>query len=404
MPNAPQTLNGLRAISVRLSIPWRGVWVAFVEIDADLPDAVATSGPAVLVCGNTILTGVIDPRGSGKFANRVHCRVVGGKGGWDKEVPAQDFSNPAGFLTSSEVYSVTAASVLETVIDPLPQLFGKRFPRMKGAASRVFLDRDWYVNLVTGVTFVAPWSPAVLDPSATVADFDIGNQRITVNSDNVILPGTVITNERFKGKTFIARDVEQVFDTSGTRAEIWVAEKPVSRLAEAFAVAVREFAQTAYLKHYVYRFVQPEGAALALQAVSAGAPDLNPIDQWTGLAGIQAALLGNAALAPATEIVVGFTSDNPPQPYLAAYSPLAKPLALTIDAVGPVNVGSGPVLPVALSPGVLTALTALQVEIAAIGAAVTALGGAGIPAIVKAGADAVAAAATTAPSKKLFSQ
>lgn len=360
MPDAPQTINGLRAITVRLTIPWRGVWVAHVEVDADLPDAVVMTGPAVLVAGNTILSGTIDPRGTGRFNDRIHMRVVGGRGGWDKEVPAQHFTNPAGALVSTLVYAATAATVLETCVDPTPVVFGEHFVRSRGAASRVFGDRDWRVDLVTGITTTAPWPPLPLDPTATVADFHIETQTITVNSETVILPGSVIVDERFKGKTFIARDVEQIFDTKGTTATIWVAEKPVSRLAEAFATAVREYARTEYLKTYLYRFVVPAaGGKIALQAITPGAPDLNPIDQWTGLSGIQAALAGNAQLKPATEIVVGFVGGDPTAPYLVAFSPLAKPLGITIDALTFVDVGV-PTSFVALATLVDANFTAMQ--------------------------------------------
>ncbi len=420
MPTIPQTLNGLRALSVRFWIPWRGAWLADVEVDADVVETIVTSlnvpSPGVLISGGKTLTCTIDPRYSGTFQNRAHARVVGGRGGWDTEVPAQDFVNPAGPLPSTVVYAATGALVLETVADPIPQIFDKRFPRSRGPASRVFRDRDWFVDPVTGITTVAQWPPAIPDPEWTIADFDIGQKRITILSDNLILPGTVIVDPRFNGQTFIARDVEQTFDANGGRAEVWVAEKPVSRLAEGLASLVRELAGTAALKMYRYRFVLPEpGGMLALQAITPGAPDLNPISQWTGLSGISASLVKNATLAPATELVVGFTADDPPAPFIAAFSPLAKPLGLSLDAVTFINVGAA-TSPVALSIGVLQALAALKVEIDAIAAALVAAGS--VPTWTVAG-PAMGAAAGTAltggtaafvpalaliPSKKLLSE
>src|SRR5579864_3731902 len=110
--SAPPTLNGFRAISVRLLIPYRGVWIADVELDLDIVATAPTSGPAVLIVGGTTLKGTIDPRGSSTFVGKASARVVGGGNGWETVLPPQHFHIPAG-VTSTAVYSATAAAVLE---------------------------------------------------------------------------------------------------------------------------------------------------------------------------------------------------------------------------------------------------------------------------------------------------
>lgn len=341
------TLNGLTVLSVRLIFPWRGAWVADVVYTAPDVTTLVSAGPATLIIGDTTFSGVFDPRASGTFVNRAIARIVGGKGGWDTILPAQHFNNPSGALLSTLVYAATGALVGEVVTDPTPQSFGKDFARTSGAASRVFGDKDWFVDPL-GTTYVASWPSSPLDPTAVIADYAPSEKRVTVYGDSPIFPGTTITDSRFNGATLIAREVEQIFDENGGRAEIWCADKATSRLQGALTNFVREAAQTAYLKTYKYRFVLPVGATqMALQSISGKGPDLNPIDQWTGLAGAQAKLL------PGTEMVVGFAEGDPKQPYVVSFSPLNVPTEIDLGG------GADFLTPSLWASGLATALVAM---------------------------------------------
>lgn len=362
MSALPMTLNGLRAIGVRLLFAWSGVWSAEVTLDPDIVATAPTSGPAILVAGGVTMKGTIDPRGSSTFATKAGAVVVGGQGGWDTSVPAQHFHNPGGTL-STLVYTATAALVQEIVSDPLPELWGEDVPRIEGPAKRVFRDRDWHVDPITGITLVAPWPPAVLDPtSTTILDWDPVTARASISADSLVLPGTVLVDSRFNGATYTIRDVEQVFDSSGSQVTAWCASSAVSRLTGTLVALVRDFAGTARLGTYRYRFVLPEDPSygkLALQAITPAAPDLNPVAQWTGLSGIV------SKIAPGTEIVVGFTADDPPTPYLVSFSPLTTPLQVDI---------AGGAAPVALAPGIVFFLGALQTWSAAVAGALSSAG------------------------------
>ena len=59
-------LNGLRAASVRLYMPWQGAWTADVDVDLSAVPVVP-SGLVVLKIGDAVLSGAIDPDASGKF-------------------------------------------------------------------------------------------------------------------------------------------------------------------------------------------------------------------------------------------------------------------------------------------------------------------------------------------------
>ncbi len=421
----PPTLNGMSAIRVSLHIPWCGMWVADVELDPLLVETIipiiaaakAAPVPAALQLGLMLFNGTIDPRGSGVFGERAHLRVVAGRGGWDKEVSAQHFPMPAGALISTLVYAATAAEVLELPpVDPIPELFGKNYARVKGPASAVFGDRQWFVEPTTGIAMVIPWPPLPPDPLWTIVDYDIEAHRATISSDEVILPGMVVADLRFGADTFIVRDVDQVFDSNGSKADVYFCDKAKSRLQEALKQMVRSFGETRYLKMYKYRYVLPVAGQLALQGITEGAPDLNPIDQWTGLAGANSSVAGIAALLPATEIVVGF-AGSPAEPFVVAFSPMGVPLSTTIEALIAINLGATPTSPIALASGVLAMTLALQIEVAAIAAALTAVFNIPGPitpahvtayapalAAVTASAAALAAGATLMTSKKVLSE
>ncbi len=99
---------------------------------------------------------------------------------------------------------------------------------------------------------------------------------------------------------------------------------------------VREFAGTARLQTYLYRFAIPNGSDLALQAITPGAPDLNPISQWTWLSGAQ------SRLQPGTVIVVGFAGNDWATPYIVSFNPMGVPLEIDVGGnVTPVNLAGG---------------------------------------------------------------
>lgn len=354
----PMVLNGIRAIKVRTIFPWRGVWIADVTLDPDDVALVPKGGvPAVLTIGTKVLTGTIDGDFSGTFSTKAAVRVVGGRNGWTKTVPPQHFYNPGKALLSTVVIAATAAIVGEVAVDPIPVNYGEHYVRSGGPASRVFEDRDWFVEPTTGVATVASWPPLPLLPEAQILDYDITQKRVSISSEELVLPGTLVIdpNGRFGASAPIVRDVEQTFDDNGSIAECWCSEQKVSRLAEALANMVREFAGTAHLKTYVYRFIAPLDATnskMALQPITPGAPNLNPLEQWTGVAGIM------SKITPGTEIVVGFAGGDPSAPFIASYSQLAVPIE--VDIAG----GAYPLTPAPWAIALQAALTTFAAALA----------------------------------------
>jgi len=333
------TLNGSRAVSVRILAPWRGAWSADVVMDPADVDASTLIGAATIVIGEThgpvsTLQGTIDPRYSGTFIDRPFVRVVGGAGAWDKTVTAQHFHNDGG-VTSSQVYQATAAQIGERVVDLAPTLLGADFVRSVGPASRVLADVDWFVDL-DGVTQVGPRPSVPDDASLTVLDWDPIAQRAELQSDGLILPGAIIADARIGAAAVTVRDVEQTFTGAGTHAIAWCAIAPATRLLSAFGSLVRELGGIAFVKRYRYRVVlEGSDGRLQLQAVqpSKGVPDTLPLTVWPGASGLA------ARLKPSSEVLVEFVAGDKTQPIVSGFSSAAIPLENTIDASVAVHVG-----------------------------------------------------------------
>jgi hypothetical protein len=327
------TLNGARVVSARIVTPWRGVWFAELDLDPDV--AVVPTGKATLTIGTATLVGTVDPRASGRFVKTVRVRLVGGAGGWDKGVAPQHWHNDAGVKTAT-VYAATASAVGEVVKVAKPVSLGADFARTAGPASRVFGGDDWYVD-AAGVTQVASRPAATPDVSVEILSFDASAKSLEVSADALVLPGTTFTDARFDGE-LVARDVEQTFDTAGSRATVWCGAAAVGRLDSAIEAMVREMSGEKYLRQYRYRFVNMTADRLNLQAVEKGAPDLQPVAVWPGMAGLA------AQLQPSQTVIVAFLNGDPALPVIVGFDG-NTPRSVSVDATERVHLapsGSAP--------------------------------------------------------------
>lgn len=375
----PAMLNGLRVVSARIVMPYRGLWYADLDVDPDVVATAPTSGPAALVLGAApgpvaSLLGVIDPLAAGSFVATARARVLGGFGGWSKTVTAQHFNQPG--LTSTQVLSSVAASVGETVADLSPTPI-QDYMLDAGPASRVFGLGMWWVDPTTGLTTVGPRPPAVPDPSLELLSWDPLAKRAEVACDALVLPGTPIVDPRLGEGVVTVRDVEQVFDANGSRATCWCSVNTVSPLLAALGTLVQELGGLAHLKLRRYRVASPGAlpGTWQLQAVDRGslgqaapAPDMVPATAWTGVPGC------SAKLPPSLDVLVARVDGDPTQPILGLYSLEELPLELTLDGSAAVHLAPTAALvdiaggghPVAFADLVLQQLAAISTTLASL--------------------------------------
>jgi hypothetical protein len=188
------TVNGKNLLECKLSMGRVGAWHA---------DVVASSGepltnPIVLDIDGVKFHGTTVPGYSGAFAERATCRVVGGKGGLSKTLPARNYANgPTLRVVLDDIMRECGESLSETSDTSIVNHFFSNWQRVEGPASKALvsvldavggswrvladgkiwigidsfpavtkkydvLDEDW----VSGTIFVAPDAPD-LAPAVT---------------------------------------------------------------------------------------------------------------------------------------------------------------------------------------------------------------------------------------------
>jgi hypothetical protein len=362
----PMMLNQLQVTSATMSIPGKGVWS--VDLDAELdPTGIVPTGPAVFTVGTKIFRGTIDEPRSGKFGEQAKLRLVGGGNGWGQTVPGIHVHNDVGVL-STAVYNAAAVLVGEVVVDVVPKPLGTDYVRLEGPASQVLAGVDWYVNEL-GITTVGPRIPLPFNPlTDDILEWDPNTRCATVAADSPVMPGTILLDLRFG--TAIVRDVEQTFDSNGSRAKCWCDLKvplptdkpttPGSRLVQALGSLAKQASGAAYLKRYTYRVAlqAPDGrltlAIDPLDILSGAPPFLMSVDILTGIAG------ATLKVTPGTQVTVAFIGGDPTKPVVDGFAPKQPaPLELSLVAariaLGPVAVT--PVL--RLTPAVLAWLASV---------------------------------------------
>lgn len=373
----PVSGQPLLAISVRLFMPWIGVWHADVDVDLGTIPTTPT-GPCLLKIGDQILNGTIDPEATSKLGDfKAHVRVVGGSNGWSTDVKRLPYHMDGGVLLQ-HVLTTTAAAVKEVVVLANPtERFGIDYVRMEGPASQVLRGRDWHVNF-QGVTFVGPRLPASPKPGTLdILDWDGITHRLTAASDEIVIPGTEIIDTRIGTGRATVRTVEQTWGVDGAMVRAWCSAEPPEEsnpIAAPIYEAIDHRVQRSYLAPQLYRVVtQDAKGRLVLQAVSlkAGAPDMIPLSPWPGMSGL------SATYKLGTEVLVSFINGDPTRPVVGNFKD-GKPIELKLDATVSIMAGApAAAVPVAKADTIVEIIGALKTAIGAAGpggpAAVTVL-------------------------------
>jgi hypothetical protein len=300
------TLQGVAVTACRVQIPAWGVWYADVQTSGDA----VLAGRVTLVLADLTLTGTVLSGGSRQ--GRGSWRVVGGAGGWGREIAAQSEANDAG-VKASVVLAKAAALAGETMGTVPTGTVGPAWARPVGVASaalNLIYPRGWYVDSA-GVTQIGARASAVYVGQAIRldgTDLALGKIELAAESIAALLPGAVVDGVD-------AVDVEHVLDGGKLRTTVWGAgvvagaRRPWSELIEA-ALPWLRFAGT-----WEYRVVTQSGERLNLQPVRVvtGMPDLRSVKVRPGLPGAKAEhALGSCVLVsfvdadPARPVVVGF--------------------------------------------------------------------------------------------------
>lgn len=323
------SVAGRRVHKATLRLVWAGVW----SFDGDLDEAGADiTGRVSVTFGGLTLSGTVDPRNSGAWAEGRHVRVYGGALGWGKELRPKPYHNDAG-VRASEVLRGAALEAGETLSfdSALEAKIGGDFIRERGAASQVFADvvpaAVWWVDL-EGVTQVAASRPSVELADGIdleLLDYDPSNRVAYLAGDpEAVQIGTVLRPARFGGRLAAPVVVrELVYTLSGQEIRITAHEtsdEPGGRILGPLAKLMRRIRDERLPGLYRYRVVSTDGARVKLQAVEKGRwPDVLPSSLGAGIAG------GWADLTPGAIVGVMFEDESRANPLIVSYTPKDRP-------------------------------------------------------------------------------
>lgn len=196
MPVSSINVSGIAAQQCVLVLPNTGVFHADVLLQTTTP----TSGPVVLTLGNATYQCTVYRAVS--FEGARSLRLVGGAGGWAKQLPAQQYANPAG-VSSALVLADAAAAVGELPPNVPASILGPFYVRPRQNAGQLLndlLSEGWYVDN-TGVVQPAP-RPATTITSPFIAEKVRGSSglyTITTETPEDWVPGASFSNQTISG-------------------------------------------------------------------------------------------------------------------------------------------------------------------------------------------------------------
>jgi hypothetical protein len=329
------TLAGLTIHRATLTIPRIGL--ATAEVHTTTADEVL-EGTVTLALGSLELVMAIEAGDT--YRQRGHYRLVAGRGGWRKTIPARAYNNPLEVKLST-VLRDAAVACGETIGPFVERRIGPGYVRPEGPASHALttLVPEWYVD-EAGVTQVGVRPLAPSDLEFTVLD-DLPAQESRVlgvepESLALVMPGLQLED----GWEVASVRHELTEDSLRTTVARRTAAGPT--LGAAFARlhrllsreqvyrGVHEFVVTAVVGG-AYLDLRPRRAASKL-------PALANVPMVSGVPGVW------GAPRVGSTVLVGFGDGLGTRPYVVGYDgPAADgkvPTSLTVDSSGGVTVGA----------------------------------------------------------------
>ena len=327
-------LNNILATSARVYLPAWGVWYAEVDLDGEH----TLTGAVSLVVADLTLVGTV--LSGGPENGRSHYRVVAGKGGWGRTIPAKSYANDAGVKASTVLLDAADACGETILASTLPTTRpGPAWVRDETRA-RATLDhiapRGWYVG-EDGVTRIGARTPGTLPANVTHGPVDLARGCVELASESIaaILPGIVVDG-------LTAVDVLHEVSSEGLRSTVHGARGGSSRTLDAFRAILEGLdPDRAFRGQSEYRVVSRSGDRVGLEPVrvSTGMPDLSRVVSRPGLPGCK----GGAAIG--SRVLVAFADSSPARPYVCGYEDADGsgfvPTTLVLDASSSIKLGDG---------------------------------------------------------------
>lgn len=333
------SVNGATAKRARVQVPAQGLWY----VDAELADdVVLEEGAAATVeLGDLGLTGAVVS--GGVWRGDARYRIVGGSGGWGREVASKDYVNDAGVdaLTVIREAAHDAGETFDLTTVPAT-VIGRRWLREAAPASRVLelVSPAWYVGEDgVGRCGARPRTELTVAATTTRVDRDSGVIEIHgAESLAALVPGVVVEGLE-------ALDVCHELEPTGIRTVLYGRRQFRSAWRALIEAALPDLRFRG--GPYEYRVVSRTGARLNLQPArtSLGLPSLRRVRVRPGLPGMKSepklgalVLVSFVNAEPSGAVVTGFEDADgagflPDSLSLCPVAGVALGVARTTDAV-----------------------------------------------------------------------
>ncbi len=317
------TINGHDVRDLRVTVPGRGCWYATITTDLEVD---LTPGDAAQVTifesqlAGTITSGSRLPEGYARY------NVIGGAGGWGRELPPRPYANDA--LAKDQVIKDAATEASETVEAPPTDGLGPHYVRQRARGSALLnalAGKDWYV----GYDGVTRFGAHTVGKSVAELGLDV------IQSDPARGVTTVALRESFEGvapgmttELGPVVDVEVRIEGGLIVAQLYSSAVAKNRQTEALAKIVdsldpdRKFRGT-----YEFRVVEQSGELLALQPTLARAdfPDLERVPIRCGIPGAR------FVVKPGALVLVTFINADPSRPCVTAFDPVGSETHIPVE-------------------------------------------------------------------------
>lgn len=310
-------VNGRSCSDGKIYVPNEGVWFA----DLDLTDAEPITGRVSITLGGSVLSGTVDDDASGVFGLRFRARVIGGAGGWRKEIKPQGYRNDAGVKASTVAADAARAcgETLGTFAGAVPRL-GAHYLREAGPASRTLEDAargaPWWVGYdgITQVSARSGSTPAT-DTYETISyDAQSNALQLQVNDLQAVGIGATITKDLPSPVVVAAFELHVA--TSGIRMLAWTGAGRGTNAIRALRAIVEHATSDRIMWPCRYRVVDLTGDRVDLQIVKkgTGAPDALSVPMWPGMAGV------HVVSAKGAEVIVQFVDGDRADPIVTSFA------------------------------------------------------------------------------------
>lgn len=210
------TLGGKRITSGSIGLPLFGLWSGDVMVSDKDPVTEQTA----LTIGNLTMKCAVYR--TAEFAGSRACRIVGGAGGWRKDVAAKAYVNASG-VSASMVLNDAAKEVGETVVLSPDRKIGPAFIRVEGPASHLLyiVGGGFYVDNA-GITQVKAWPTKAVTSEFTVVNQNGATGRVEIATEDLAawMPGATFRAPTLAGTLTNRGVVLQMKDDGNLRLEV----------------------------------------------------------------------------------------------------------------------------------------------------------------------------------------